>query len=726
MGRSDFLKIAIALAIFFLVAGLSGCSSSSPIRTVTFPVPASITISPAPNLSLEIGTNQSFSASVLSSTKTTISEPVSYQSSNTSVVTVAANGLACAGSWDSLSNPQICTPGTAGVAQVTATAQGVSSPPTIIYVHQHIDKVEVSLFLLPNQQPPPNPCYSVGQTANYQAAAFSNGVDITPTVGIFTWQVGATNVATVNASASGLLPGQAQVTAKVPGLTSLFATIGTINSLPIYFTTCAVNSITLIVTSSSSTSKTITPTVIDSVGTTINGVPLTWSSSQPASVSVSSTGAATGSSAGGGATIIASCTPPTCNTGFNTGLSNSLPIYPENAVNLFIPTNGTSQPATVYVSSTSCGTSDGCFSAIVPITAPGNTLGNSVTLPATPNSLIFNGQGTTGYLGTNSGLLGSVGLALLSTSTNSVGELTSVPGKVLAVSPDGSKVIISDTSPADGPNHVFVLDTATNTSPTFQITGATAADFSPDSLKAHIVAGTDLYVYSKVDGLRTIPLAAPANDVSFLSEGAFAYVAGGAPSAVTVLRTCDNGTADIIDNTKGLLATPTFIKTLPGGAQLLPSDSLNTFHILALTPPTIDIISVNAAPSGCPPAVADGPIASFNLSPSNFVPKQLIISQDGSTAYVITSNLSTILVFNIPSQTSSSISLVGNPLPLSATLTPDGTLLYVGASDGTVHVVNTVAGGDIKQITFPQALCQNSVGQPYPITCNPDLVVVKP
>jgi len=718
MGRSGFAGIAVAFPILVL-AGLAGCGSNSAVHTTTFAVPASITITPGPNLSMEIGTNQSFAASVFNSAKTAITEPVSYQSSNTAVVTVAANGIACAGSWDSLSAPQICTPGPVGVALVTATAQGVSSPPTTIYVHQHIDKVAVNFFLLPNQPPPPNPCFSVGQTANYEAKAYSRGVDITSTVGIFAWQTLNTNVATLNTTAPVLLQGQVQLTAKVPGLTPLFASIGNVNSVPIYFTTCPVQSIQLAVTSSTSTSKTITPTIVDTVGTTITGVPLTWSSSEPASVSVSSSGGATGSAGGGGATIIASCTPPTCNTGFNTGLSHSLPIYPENVVNMTVASTGTNQSATVYVSTTSCGTTDGCFSTIVPITAPANTLGNFITLAATPNSLVFNGQGTTAYLGTNSGRLGSAGLAVLNTSNNSVTEL-SVPGKVLAVSPDGSKVIISDT--VDAPNEVFVFDTATNTSPTFQITGATAADFSPDSLKAYIVAGSTLYVYSKLDGLKTIALDAPANDVSFLSEGAFVYAAGGAPSALSVWRTCDNGRADTVN----VPAVPTFMKTLPGAAQLLPADSPNTFHLLALAPPDIDIISVNTTPSGCTPPVTDGPVASFNLGRGNFLPKQLIIAQDGSTAYVVASNLSSILVFNIPGQTSSAISLVGNPMPLSATLTPDGTLLYVGASDGTVHVVSTVAGGDIKQIPFPQGLCQNSAGLPFSITCNPDLVAVKP
>src|ERR1700722_10076836 len=562
MRRSGFWQFAVAVPILFLVASLGGCSSSNPVHTVTNPVPATITISPAPFLSMEIGTNQSFFPSVLSSTKAPITEPVNYLSSNTAVLTVANNGLACAGSWDSLSSPAICTPGPVGVSQVTANAQGVSSPPTTVYVHQHIDKVVVSVLPIPNQPPPTNSCYSVGQSADYQAKAYSNGVDITSTVGIFGWQTSVTSVASLNTSDPALLPGQVEVTAKVPGLTPLFATIGNVNSIPINFTTCPVQAITLAVSNATSTSKSITPTVLDTQGNEIVGVPLTWSSSNPGSVSVSAAGGATGSATGGGATIIASCTPPSCNS----GILPSLPVYPENVVTLFLPITGNNQSATVtvYVSSTSCGTIDNCFSTVVPITAPVNTLGNFMNLPATPDSLDFNGQGSTAYIGTDSGRFGTVGLALVDTSTNSVSQLVAVPGKVLAVSADGSKVIISDTAPEDGPNRVFVLDTATNTSPTFQITGATAAAFSPDSLKAYIAAGSNLYLYSKVDGLRTIPLSAPANDVSFLSEGAFAYVAGGSPSAISVWRTCDGGSADALT----VPVVPTFIQTLPGAAKL--------------------------------------------------------------------------------------------------------------------------------------------------------------
>jgi hypothetical protein len=723
MGRSGFVGFGVVpLIITILLSGLVGCSSSNPVKTVVYPVPTSIAIIPTPYMSLEIGTNQGLSATPLSAAKAVIAEPVTYQSSNTAVVTVAANGLACGGSWDSLTSPQICTPGTVGVAQVTANAQGVSSPPTTIYVHQHIDKLVVSEFVLPNQPPPTNPCFSVGQTASYQATAYSRGTDITSTVGIFNWQTQYTNVASLNTSDSALFQGQVLVTATVPGLTSIYATIGNANSLPINFITCPVQSISLAVTAATSSSKTITPTVIDSLGTTINA-PLSWFSSEPSSVTVSASGGANASTAGGSATIIASCTPPNCNTGFYP----SLPIYPESVVPMIVPNTGSPKSVTVYVSSTSCGNTDGCFSTIVPITAPANTLGNSLTLPATPNSLVFNRFGTKAYLGTDSGRLGTVGLAILDGSANSLSQLSNLPGKVLAVSQDGTKVVISDTSPADGPNQVFVLDTPSNGGTSYQITGATVADFSPDNLKSYIVAGSTLYVYSKSDALKTIPLSAPANDVSFLAQGGFAYLAGGDPAGVAVRRTCDNGSADTVP----LGGIPGFIKTLPGPGILLPGDTANSMHVIALNPPNIEIISANAPVgnpwAGCTPIVIDNnpPPKSFSLG-QNFVPKQLIVSQDGSTAYVITSNLSSILVFNIPGQTPSAITLTGNATPLTAALTPDGTLLYVGASDGTVHVVSTIAGGDIQQISFPPSLCQNSAGQPAGINCLPDLVAVKP
>lgn len=747
MRRSGYVVLVVRVCLLIssiaLISGLAGCGSHGAVTTTTFAVPASITLTPSPALSMELGTNQSFTAAPQSASKGTINEPVSFQSSNTAVLTVASNGLACAGSWDSLANPQICTPGPVGVAQVTATAQGVTSPPTTVYVHQHIDNITVTQA--PNQMPPTGPCFSAQgpnskpQTYNYEAKAFSRGIDITPTVGQFTWQALNTAVVNLSSTASGLANmvngvslNQVQVSASVPGITPISATVGTANSVPFNFTTCPVQSISLQVTSSSSTSKTITPTVLDVQNNQLLGVPLTWSSSNPASVSASTSGVATGTSAGGGATIIASCTPPTCNIGplRSPLFPNSLPIYPQNVVTMVLSNTGT-ENATIYVSSTGCGTTDNCVSTLVPITVPGNTVGAASALSATPNSLVFNRQGTKAYLGTNSGLFGSRGLMVFDPSVSSVTTFTSVPGKVLAVSPDGNKVIVSDTDPRDGPNRVFVFDTTNSPTAAFQINGATAADFSPDSLKAYIVAGSTLYVYSKLDALQTIPLLAPANDVSFLAEGAFAYVAGGNPNgtpAVTVRRTCDSQIAqDSLGNPQIIPtgATPLFIRTLPDAA-----------HVLAVNPPVIDIISLldsngvstidaaGCAPQPAPPTVSNS-LSSVNLG-QNFVVQQVIISPDGATAYLVSPNLNGVLAFSISGLTSTAIPMAANATPVQASLTPDGRFLYVAGSDGTVHVLDTGAVGDVQQITFPQNFCLNSVGGPEPFTCKPNLIAVKP
>ena len=403
MGRSSLIvRLVFIFIAVSLIAGLTGCSSTSPTRSTNFPTPASISLSPANPVSLDAGAaTQTFTATPRNSSNTTITTPVTFLSSNTAVLTIATNGLACAGTWDSLTAPQICTPGPVGTAQVTARSHGVSSPPTTVYVHQHIDKIVISPVT--EQTPPSGPCFSKGQSFNYQANAFSRGLDITGTVGPFTWQsvnndVTTLAIATDSAPVAGLATGQVKATAHTPGITSLVASNGNVNSQPLDFTTCAVQSITLAVTGSTTNSinvtsgsgKTATATVVDSQGNTITGVPLTWSSSNPASVSATSGSIATPQA--GGATVVASCTPPTCNI----GLKPLLPIYPEGAVDVVVaPASTTTTTPTVYVSSTgfstspagNCATTVGCVSLLIPIGSPNNTVGAAVGLPATPKAV---------------------------------------------------------------------------------------------------------------------------------------------------------------------------------------------------------------------------------------------------------------------------------------------------------------------------------------------------
>lgn len=708
-------------------------------------------MTPAAAVSLDLGATQAFSTTATNFAGRNLVEFYSYHSTNTSVVSVANNGVACAGSWDSLSLPQVCTPGSTGVAQVTSTAMGVSSNPVTVYVHQHIDNLQISAL-------PPLPatnCLSKDQTANYQILATSRGVDITSTVGQITWQSASIAVAAVSNTAAGLGSmvngvslNQVQVTAKAPGLTQLFASVANVNSAPFNFYTCPVKSISLAIngisgnsfTVAGSGSKTVTPTVIDANNNSITGVPLTWSSSQQ------NAGTATGSTTTGIGTItishpgttavVASCTPPTCNLGltpadpfYPTGA-----IYPESVITATATSTGSAeQSQTVWVTSSDCSlpqnASSNCLTALVPISSPGNIVGNAAILPATPNSFVVavaRGTGTTnlltGFLGTDQSLQGTKGLmvANLASTTPVVTQFPAVVGKVLAASPNGAKVIVSDTISV--PNQVYVFDNTAHNLVSFAITGATAAAFAPDSSKAFIVANngtaSTLYVYSLLDALQTIPLSTTdvANDVTFLSEGAFAYIAGGTPNGVTVGRTCDNAIVGTVTTNP---VSPNFVKTLPDATQ-----------ILGLAPPNINVIDVVTpppGPTGCFPTVANTPKA-FNLGQGAFVAKQLLLAPDGSKAYIVAANLPSILIFDVNNQISSAIPLNGTTLPLRAALTLDGNLLYVAADDGMIHVLSTLSGGDIQEIAFPSTpttpdyLCPNTP----PVACKPNLIAIQP
>ena len=723
MGRLCVSMIG-GVSVLTLIFALAGCGTNA-ARTVNFPAPASISLSPASTASMDVGSILGFAATPRNSINRTIATPVSFESSNTAVLTIASNGLACAGTWNSLSTPQICTPGPVGTAQVTATAQGISSPPTTVYVHQHIENITITP--IPGQTPPNSQnCFSKTQIVNYQASAFTRGgtglIDITPTVGLFSWQALTANVVTLNVATlakpiSGLLPGQMQATANVPGTSPLIASVSGVNSVPLSFNTCAVQSVQLTVDNNAQINqivlikgagKTVGATVTDVAGIPITGVPLTWSSSNPASVTVSSSGAVSTPGVGG-ASVIASCTPPTCNT----GLTPLTPIYPETALQVVVtpPANSTTPvSSTLFASSTGCGVLEGCVTILVPIAIPANTVGNAVGLPATPNSLLFDRQGRNAYLGTNMGEFGTKGLMVVSTS---VSENKSAPGNVLAISPDGSRVIVSDT--AETPNQVFIVS-STGATVALNIAGATAAAFSPDNLKAFIVAGQTLYIYSALEPLRSVSLAAPATDVASLASGLAGYVVDS--NGVAFSPTCDAGSATL----GGTVAVSgaTMIRPLPNALNsTTPPPSGN--EMLVLAPPNADIVTATVSGSpvlgspGCPDprgfvTISNSVTSSVAFGQGNFTAKQLIVSPDGRRAYLLANELGSVLVYNIFDQTPSAFGLLNNATPLALGLSPDGSNLYVGASDGEIHVIDTQTDTDLTQISLPTTVA-NPLGE---------------
>src|SRR6266700_987070 len=676
MGRLCVSMIG-GVSVLTLIFALAGCGTNA-ARTVNFPAPASISLSPASTASMDVGSILGFAATPRNSINRTIATPVSFESSNTAVLTIASNGLACAGTWNSLSTPQICTPGPVGTAQVTATAQGISSPPTTVYVHQHIENITITP--IPGQTPPNSQnCFSKTQIVNYQASAFTRGgtglIDITPTVGPFTWQAVTFNVVTLNVATqakpiSGLLPGQVQATANVPGTSPLIASVSGVNSVPLSFNTCAVQSVQLTVDNNAQINqvvlikgagKTVGATVTDVAGIPITGVPLTWSSSNPASVTVSSSGAVSTPGVGG-ASVIASCTPPTCNI----GLTPLTPIYPETALQVIVtpPANSTAPASyTLFASSTGCGVLEGCVTILVPIAIPANTVGNAVGLPATPNSLLFDRQGRNAYLGTNLGEFGTKGLMVVSTS---VSENKSAPGNVLAISPDGSRVIVSDT--AETPNQVFIVSS----------TGAT--------------------------------------DAAFLASGLGGYVVDS--NGATFSPTCDAASPTL----GGTVAVSgaTMIRPLPNALNsTTPPPSGN--EMLVLAPPNADVVTATISGSpvlgspGCPDprgfvTISNSVTSSVGFGQGNFTAKQLIVSPDGRRAYLLANELGSVLVYNIFDQTPSAFGLLNNATPLALGLSPDGSNLYVGASDGEIHVIDTQTDTDLTQISLPTTVA-NPLGE---------------
>jgi hypothetical protein len=723
MGRFVSVKLLATIIVGCVI--LDSCGSSKSTNVVTNPVPASVILCVSPsntcatalNVSVELGKTQVFTATARNILGNVIADTFTFQSTNPTVLTIAANGTACAGTWNSLTNPQVCTPGPVGTAQITAISQGVSSPPVTVYVHQRVTGISVSKA--PTQSPTlSNTCLSKGAPAGpeswtFQAFAFNGSSDITPSVGPFAWQDVEPTGTTASVIARPAMPAgaplnQQLVTANNPGQTLLFASAGGLNSQTIPVETCRVQSVQIAAANTpgtsfvvnTGTSTTLNATVTDTVRQSLLGVPLTWTSSNPVSVGVSgstsTTFAGTGTvsaPAAGAGTVIASCTPPTCNG----GIKPSLPIYPQSAISFVVrSTSQTPANPTAYATTTACRTANPtnatCNTTIVPITRASATAsfaaGNPAVLPSSPNSILFDSSGANAYLGVDSSNFGQSGLMVFNGSSAS--QVTGAPGKVLAVSPDKTLSVISDT--ADTPNQVFICSNCTATSASartispFLIAGATAAAFSPDSLKAYIVAGSNLYVFSKLDALQQKSLGGPAKDVAFFPQGAFGYLAG--PSGqVTARRTCDN----LIDSgaTVSTGATPSVIRALPDGTTMM-----------ALEPPFVDLISGSVQSAlGCTPSISNS-ITSFNLGQGSFTPTQFFLSMDGSTAYILGQSLPYVIAFNTGGQTSSLLSLANGALPLSASVSPAGDLLFVGANDGTVHVIDTTTQIDLQQVTF--------------------------
>jgi hypothetical protein len=798
-GSGLLLTLAITL-----VAALTGClgkSSSNPGNGGV----QSVILSPGSTISLETGGTQFFSASAKDALGRTIlginiQFVVESGTNGSAPLSIASNGSACAGTWDPTATQ--CTAGTPGIAYVHAVANGASSPRTEVYVHQHIDSIHIKNA---ESQDPQFDCFSQGQTWQFEAIAYnSNGVDITNTVGPMSWS--SSNAGVVTPTPTVL--NQVQTTARTPGITQLFASVSGTTSAPFPYTTCLIKAIYLQIGGQSTAGNSITvnngggvsvtATAVDTLfgiapgdNAPLTSPPLTWSTTNPEVAAFSSTTNTSGSNSAtaranlGGATLTASCSPPSCNIGVLPGL----PIYASDgtlpngtqgfgAISVDVTSTSKVPTYTAWAATTGCGNAVGCTSALfslAPTTSGTNAVGIIVSLPRTPNSMMFNHQSSARvYFGTNEGLM----YVDVSVANPSVAEVSgastpcnvSLCGKVLTISNDGKLAVVSDT--VSTPSQVYIYNSASTTGTPVDLIipgeTATAAAFSPDQLKLFILTNNgNMFVYSTVDALNPVPIATSVTDVKFSADGSFAYVAGNpAANSISGFATCDNQPTHATSASDSV--------TTPGiPLQIFPSPDGQ--HVLALDPQngSIDVFTTtvgrealldgqfvcNAQPPfvDIDPTVNFPPTAqSFDLGQGkNFVPVYAQLVADGSELIIVARNIPAVLLFNVSSGLTSSVPLVGNTDPLSASASTDGSQVYIAACDqyatvqgvttctaGSVHIVNTCAvlscnappalgQGDFQQVPYVNIndannpnMCNNQ-GTNAPI-CLPNLVAIKP
>jgi hypothetical protein len=697
------------------------------------------------------------------------------------------------------------------VVQVTASALGQTSPPTYVFVHPPIARIQISVVPPVNAPPPAcptqialpaacqkafaptNSCLSTNQIETLQATAFdSYGNDITAWVGPFAWSETSFGVVTIAPIVTNTVynvpTNQVTASPSTPGQTPVIASSSGVSSQPYYFETCPVQCINLNVSASgeytgqtsfvTSTKgvETITATAVDVQGCIVPKPPLTWTSSASGAVIAGS--ATTGCGAGttcsltlkqpGAAAVTASCTPPTCNIGFplnSLGLPPPYipqPVYPVTAISGLV--TGTTNSTGVLATSQDCSSNILCGVALYNIPTSKNLAASPSSLPAPPNSLMFDEPGDKAFMGSQYGALIITASNLGSSSTSAFAAIPApatplgvVTGRILAVSTTGAQAIFSDT--VSTPNQVYVVNASASPSSTAEnINSAIAAAFSRDGLEAFILGdgGNTLYIYSALQALQTIPLSLPANAIAFSSSGSFALLSGAAaPSTLAIYNTCDNSAVSLPFTGPGLPTAPTFLKMFPPGNVPSAVLSMGNASIPIVLDPVgldfffgvdntgIDIIATNSSQpplSGSSAALCPQPVAiAHSPAPQNtafppvhidiqegtFNPINFFISPDASRVYIVTD--SRVLVYNFDTQSASTIPLLGDATPVAADMTVDGTLLYVAGSDGMLHVLNTITAADQEPSIFFTELPNSSNNFCYSsFTCALNLVAVQP
>ena len=713
------------LSFIFILAGCGG--GSSPKSTVTQVILSTTT------LSMNAGDVVQVSATPEDASKNPVTANVSFSSSNTSVITIsnsngAASALLCAGVWDSsfivCNGTNSSGSAISGTANITATASGVTSTPLTITVHPKVTSVVVDAA--------PSGCTSSTHTQQFTAHACSsfvvphassgpcapNAAEITSGIGSFAWSTTDSGIATVDTN--GL------VTAGTPGQAGIIATASGATSSATPYRTCMPVRIRLHVNGdpagspTTSANMTQNQTLIlesdmdDENGVTTNSVSTVIASDIPAVANISGLNLTATSFGGGG--ITAGCSPPACGNGF----PSPFPIYS----NLFRVTVAGTSPATTVYATSSFTPPSGTSPTLVPIDTSTATAGTAITLPGVPNSMVFASAGNRAYLGTTAGLV------ILDPGTNTISVIDpSVTGKVLAVSPNGSKVIVSNAAkdpqgnviqPNPPNQRIWAVDQTANTTQAFVKPGAVAANIDTDSFRDYIVTndGTgNIYVFSPVLSLQTINIGGTSSDVASLASNDFVYVANSA--GLEVIGTCNNVQQPTANNPPTNSTTIQLVQPVANADVIVAVDSngvdVETATITPLTPP------MTISPANCTPGISyTNQFLDFGMGA--FTARQLLVASNGSTIAVLPNGINKVLVA-VPGASPSVASITlpaGATGPTSGGMTPDGNTVWVGvAGTNTVDKIDLTANSDTKQVSTS---FKKSDGSAAP----PDIVAIRP
>ncbi|UWZ86577.1 hypothetical protein [Occallatibacter riparius] len=684
-----------------------------------------------------------------------------YGTTNNQLVDISPSGNMCAGTWNrnsggGIADYTICNypsplPTSGGLpfgsVHVTASAQAVVSNPVSVYVHAPVTSISLvgpSQCLSQTEQEhlDAQACYVANGkqvlmcapssiTADKYACPLPAGVTSVPScsnsIGTLSYSVGSAGVATIN-------PETNQITAVNPGTTAITASIAGSGSSAGYFSTCPPASIS--VTLNGKTSATVTQgvtqnmvtTVLDTNGKPITGLTLDYQSTNPLNISATSGGAINATFPGASA-LYAVCQPGTCNPapinqiGVNgTGLSIS-----SNPVEVTVP--GTASAYVWYGA-------PGYSQYFVPVQLLSGTIGSTVRLPYVPNSMIMDRAGVSIYFGSSHELM------VYSTANNSkAAEYPSLPGVVLAVSPNGSQVLVNDPV-----RQVFYL-AASNGSSVSSFGGlGTAANWTPDGKTLYVTDSTSanqngvtghtntLYVYNANTGWTSYPLstsggtAGPQN-LAITIPGVGAYMSGNPTVAHTW---CPQGTA-------GAYANMTFYPQ--GDSVSVDTDVLAATadggHILGAAlagsgpgPISFSDIAVRIPSTECPsagnqlnPLMIDStlnPPQTLNVNAtavnaivtSPAAVKQGVAVAGNSLSFVLYqgSTAGAPLPYYTQSVDGTSglgtvgyLTLTGNSAvtaPVGGAFSPDNTLFFVSTSgDNMIHYIDTTTLKDTQQIS---------------------------